>query len=187
MAIEIPKISELIEEVIEFNDEDRPRLMLDFSDAEDDLEARSNTNKGMSHKKQEVAENTKEQLDQLYNDIFKPPEMNMHVIATMITQMNPVEDIASSFGATRQELIDFVEESTKVKFIDFVARFQCKPRMELRRWQMESAERGNPQMLIWLGKQELGQQDKPKEANAPVIIIEKPDLGQLPQKPPEED
>lgn len=30
----------------------------------------------------------------------------------------------------------------------------------LRRWQLEAAEKGNPTMLIWLGKQVLKQSDQ---------------------------
>lgn len=181
--VKIPKLSDMKPEVLTFDDENRPRLHLDFSDGEEDLSARSDTNKAIAHQKDIVEQDKAKQLDHLFDDIFKPAPLNMRVIATMVTQMNPVEDIASTFGVTRQDLINFVEESCAVKFIDFVARFQCKPKSDLRRWQFESAERGNPQMLAHLGKHVLGQLDKPKQANAPVIIIEKTDLGQLPQKP----
>lgn len=33
-------------------------------------------------------------------------------------------------------------------------------KMSLRRWQLEAAKKGNVTMLIWLGKQMLGQTDK---------------------------
>ena len=37
----------------------------------------------------------------------------------------------------------------------------AKEKVELRKMQMEMAMNGNPQMLIWLGKQHLGQSDNP--------------------------
>lgn len=38
-------------------------------------------------------------------------------------------------------------------------------KVSLRRWQLESARRGNVVMLIWLGKQILGQSDKLEAVN----------------------
>jgi hypothetical protein len=37
--------------------------------------------------------------------------------------------------------------------------------MSLRRWQIEAARKGNPTMLVWLGKQLLGQTDKIETTN----------------------
>ena len=53
----------------------------------------------------------------------------------------------------------------KDRYIDIVHRGEDEGKSSLRRLQWEQAEKGNVQMLIWLGKQILGQKDKqPDEA-----------------------
>jgi hypothetical protein len=48
-----------------------------------------------------------------------------------------------------------------------------KMRSSLRRWQYEKAKDGNVAMLIWLGKQILGQRDKlDQEIREETIVIE---------------
>lgn len=37
---------------------------------------------------------------------------------------------------------------------------RLEARASLRKWQWDAAKKGSPAMLIWLGKQELGQRDK---------------------------
>jgi len=41
----------------------------------------------------------------------------------------------------------------------------------IRGWQYEAAKKGNVTMLIWLGKQDLGQSDKQDNHNNSTIII----------------
>jgi hypothetical protein len=53
-------------------------------------------------------------------------------------------------------------------------RARDKGKETLRRWQWRAAEEGNPTMLIWLGKQMLGQKDKRDDddaGTAPVRVI----------------
>jgi hypothetical protein len=70
--------------------------------------------------------------------------------------------------ATDEEVAAFFEVSTRTierrrknpKFLEVMKRGQAKGRLSLRRMQLRMAERGNPALLIWLGKQLLGQQDR---------------------------
>lgn len=48
-------------------------------------------------------------------------------------------------------------------FSDIYKRKSVKGKASLRRMQFKSAEKGNVAMLIWLGKQYLGQKDKVEE------------------------
>ena len=56
-------------------------------------------------------------------------------------------------------------------------------RMSLRRWQYEKAKEGNVAMLIWLGKQHLGQREKIDETRREEVVtietfdIQKPRLA----------
>jgi hypothetical protein len=44
-----------------------------------------------------------------------------------------------------------------------LAKGRANLRVSLRRWQLEAAKKGNITMLIWLGKQYLGQTEKVEE------------------------
>lgn len=43
----------------------------------------------------------------------------------------------------------------------------AEAKTSVRRWQMEAARKGNPAILIWLGKQMLGQRDTPESTDDP--------------------
>lgn len=66
-------------------------------------------------------------------------------------------EIAAFFGCS----VDTIQNRIKSdpKFADAVERGYCGGWMSLRRKQMEVALDGNPTMLIWMGKQLLGQRD----------------------------
>jgi hypothetical protein len=63
-----------------------------------------------------------------------------------------MEEMASFFGCS----VDTLERN----FADTIKKGKDKGRMSLRRLQFEKAQSGNTTMLIWLGKQLLGQKDK---------------------------
>lgn len=68
----------------------------------------------------------------------------------------------AALGATHQEIAHFfgVDRSTITKrFSPEIAKGRAEVRFKLRRWQLEAAERGNTAMLIWLGKNMLGQSE----------------------------
>tara|TARA_Y100000310_G_scaffold248745_1_gene254663 strand:- start:13 stop:324 length:312 start_codon:yes stop_codon:yes gene_type:complete len=61
-------------------------------------------------------------------------------------------EIGSWFGCSP----DLIEKS----YSEFLVKGRDKGKIRLRQWQLKAAERGNVAMLIWLGKQLLGQSDK---------------------------
>ena len=61
-------------------------------------------------------------------------------------------EIGSFFGCSS----DLIEKS----YSEYLTKGRDKGKIRLRQLQMKSAERGNVAMLIWLGKQMLGQADK---------------------------
>ena len=71
------------------------------------------------------------------------------------------EDIAYVMG---------VDRSTLAKHPDLMAEGKARGRVKLRRAQYEKALEGNPTMLIWLGKQMLGQTDNPGDADDNLIL-----------------
>jgi len=72
-----------------------------------------------------------------------------------------VQDLAS-IGCKTTEIATMLEVSVHTldrRFAQEMAKGRENLKMSLRRWQLEAAKKGNVTMLIWLGKQMLGQQD----------------------------
>ncbi len=89
-----------------------------------------------------------------------------------------VEKLAS-IGCTMKEIASVAGcsvDTLERRFADTIKRGQDKGRTSLRRFQWKAAEAGNVTMLIWLGKQLLGQSDKAEHesatpiSTAPIII-----------------
>ena len=69
----------------------------------------------------------------------------------------------SGMGCTNIEIASFFgcdESLIRKSYSEFLIKGRDKGKIRLRQWQMKAAERGNISMLIWLGKQMLGQTDK---------------------------
>ena len=82
------------------------------------------------------------------------------------------DECASFFGVGYDLLNDRVKLRYAMSFPDYFKKFSGSGRVSLRRMQWRTAQRGNPIMQIWLGKQYLGQADK-TEVDAPNSLAEK--------------
>lgn len=80
--------------------------------------------------------------------------------------IDPIEvEKLASYGCRTEEIADFFNCSHTTlnkRFQDALDRGRAGIKIKLRRWQLEAAEKGNPAILIWLGKQMLGQVDQMK-------------------------
>ena len=82
-----------------------------------------------------------------------------------------VEQLAS-FGCTNKEIASFFGCSADLiekSYSEFLTKGRDKGKIKLRQLQWRSAEKGNTSMLIWLGKQLLGQTDQPAFVNEELI------------------
>lgn len=75
-----------------------------------------------------------------------------------------VEKLAN-IQCTQEEISNFLGISTRTlqkdeEFLRIYKKGLDNGKMSLRRWQYKKAQDGNVSMLIWLGKQYLGQTDK---------------------------
>lgn len=70
------------------------------------------------------------------------------------------EEIASVLGIDYDTLATRCKDDHGSSFSDYIGEKKQGGRASLRRKQWKLAESGNPTMLIWLGKQYLGQSDK---------------------------
>ena len=97
------------------------------------------------------------------------PKINVDLddIEELAAEGNTCEDIASALGFSKATL--FGRKDIRAAY--FKGRAQLA--VNLRHWQMECAKSGNVNMLIWLGKQFLGQKDKLEESGPtePIKIV----------------
>ena len=73
------------------------------------------------------------------------------------------EEITSILGVDYDTLSAACERDHKVKLSEYIEQKSAGGKMSLRRRQYTTAMDGNPTMLIWLGKNWLGQKDKSDE------------------------
>ncbi len=69
------------------------------------------------------------------------------------------KEICSVLDVTDKTLVAWCKRTYGVGFSDAYEKFASGGRMSLRRYQFDCAKKGNATMLIWLGKQYLGQKD----------------------------
>ena len=70
------------------------------------------------------------------------------------------EEIASALDIDYDTLQRAIKREFDSSFADYFKKHSSKGKMSLRRKQYEVAQSGSVPMLIWLGKQYLGQSDK---------------------------
>ena len=67
------------------------------------------------------------------------------------------DEICGFFDVTDKTLTRWCKETYKMGFSDIYKIKSQNGKISLRRWQFRLAEKGNATMLIWLGRQYLGQ------------------------------
>lgn len=70
------------------------------------------------------------------------------------------EEIASIFECSIDTINRWCKRTYGETFAEIYKKKSAKGKMSLRRWQFESAQKGNVPMQIFLGKNYLGQTDK---------------------------
>lgn len=80
-----------------------------------------------------------------------------------------MEEIAYVMGCSRSALRNFTH---------LVDEGKARGKVRLRRAQMELALQGNPTMLIWLGKQILGQSDNPVGEGENLVLPWEINIGE---------
>lgn len=94
----------------------------------------------------------------------------------------PPDDVykLATMGCPDREIAEWFEisESTlRYNFSSYLTKARAQLKQRLRQAQLRVAFEGNPTMLVWLGKNILGQQDTPynSEANQPLPWTENED------------
>ena len=102
-------------------------------------------------------------MDKEKNKVGRPKiKIDEKILENLASILCTNEEIASFFNCSSDTLTRNFAESLK--------KGRDKGKMSLRRMQFEKAQTGNATMLIWLGKQLLGQKDKieTSEENIPL-------------------
>lgn len=84
-----------------------------------------------------------------------------------------LEEIAFIFDCSPDTIERAVKREKDMGFADYIKKASAAGKMSLRRKQFEIALSGNVAMLIWLGKQWLGQKEKTEvstEDNKPIRL-----------------
>jgi hypothetical protein len=74
---------------------------------------------------------------------------------------------------TMREMSDIIgvsQDTLKRRYADIIDKGKSEGKMRLRRKQIEVAMSGNHTLLIWLGKQMLGQSDNPTPEEARSVL-----------------
>lgn len=82
-------------------------------------------------------------------------------IAQLIQAGCPGKEVAHYYGIHHETLYDRCLEDLGIPFIEFKRNNRSRGDALLRLAQMKNALRGEKTLLIWLGKQRLGQRDNP--------------------------
>ena len=104
----------------------------------------------MNHNPTGIGGDAKIQWD---NSYFEQFEQLCHIQCTQ-------SEIANVMGVDEDTLKRLVEEHYNLTYSAIYKRFSDGGKMSLRRMQFKKAQEGSNTMLIWLGKQYLGQTDK---------------------------
>ena len=106
----------------------------------------------------------------------KPLVVDLSRLPALCRIQATAEECASVLGISQDTLERRLKTEHGCTFSEFYNRYAAPGKCSLRRLQWKLARSGNPTMLIWLGKQWLGQTDKAetdtKAATAEEIAAE---------------
>lgn len=80
-------------------------------------------------------------------------------------------EICSVLDIDDETLNRMIKDEYDSSFSDIYKKYSEDGKMSLRRWQRNAAQKGNASLLIWLGKQDLGQRDIVENVNNDRVII----------------
>jgi hypothetical protein len=94
------------------------------------------------------------------------------------------EEVAQFLGVSVDTLARACKREYRMSFAEYFSQKRGLGRVSLRRAQWQAAQKGNPTMLIWLGKQYLEQKDKASHEHSGPNgrPIETRDLSELPDE-----
>jgi hypothetical protein len=106
-------------------------------------------------------------------------ELNQQTFEGLCEIQATLEEIAGVLRVSEDTIERWCKRTYELGFADAFKKFSATGKTSLRRYQFDLAKKGNATMLIWLGKQYLGQSDKPTEEPEEDINLEELGNGLL--------
>ena len=91
---------------------------------------------------------------------FELSDEEFNKLVSMVRIQCTQQEICGIYGVTDKTLNEALKRRGEPGFSEFYKKHQDEGRASLRRAQWKAAQDGNPTMLVWLGKQMLGQRDR---------------------------
>jgi len=103
----------------------------------------------------------------------KPTKIDQGRFEGMVTFGATCLDCANEFNCTEESIVRYVKRTYGTNFVEFSNKKRGTVRMKLRHKQIQLALEGSVPLLIWCGKQYLGQSDKIEQSidQAPTRLI----------------
>lgn len=98
-------------------------------------------------------------------------EINADSFRKLCRGMHTLDEIADFFDCSADTVENWCKRTYKESFSETFKKFSAGGKRSLRRWQFQAAEKGNTAMLIFLGKQYLGQKDNPDESENTEVLL----------------
>jgi hypothetical protein len=95
----------------------------------------------------------------------KPIEIDWDHFKKLCRLQCTLPEIASFFDCSEDTVENRCKSEHGMKFSELFAQYSAYGRLSLRRWQFKKAAEGNVAMMIWLGKQYLGQKEVIENTN----------------------
>lgn len=89
-----------------------------------------------------------------------PMEIDWNMLDAILQFKSPLRDAAEILGCSEDTIQNRIREKFDMTFMEYRDLKMSKVRYNLSMKQYEIAKNGNVTMLIWLGKQWLGQKEK---------------------------
>lgn len=102
-------------------------------------------------------------------------KVNWKAVDAMCLHHATHREISSFLGVSEDTLSRAALREHGVSFADYCSEKRLAANIALREMQWQFAAKGNPALLIFLGKQYLGQSDKVEHANGPAVVF---DIGE---------
>jgi len=99
----------------------------------------------------------------------KAKPINLEELEKLAGMFSTEEEIAAWFGMSRETFNRRKARSAEIR--EILERGQHKGRVSLRRAQMQRALAGDRTMLIWCGKQHLGQKDRIETTDTGGVLL----------------
>lgn len=84
-------------------------------------------------------------------------KIDKNVLDVMLQYGATCLDCADKFNCSEDTIANYIKRKYKMNFSEYSHKRQATVRMKLREKQIQMALNGNVTLLIWLGKQKLGQ------------------------------